>query len=257
MSSKEPDESKTGSSPETCAISEIRTQTKQELLKALADRWTPLEKAGYTLTYHIAGRLLRLFYWFFGRWKIVGMENVPKTGAVLLASNHVSLLDPPMVGGALYGFRRVRFMAKIELWTTKIGYFVMDRIMSFPVNRGAADIATIRRTLDWLSKGDAIAIFPEGERSEDGKLRKGQPGVAMLVTRSGAPVVPVAILGTYAMLPKGAKGLKFGHVVVAFGKPIHFEPKTPREEILKRILDEIAGLMTANGQPTESPYSQD
>ncbi len=229
-------------------------ETKQTKLKALADAWQPFEQAGHTPTYHIAGRLLRLFYWFFGRWKIVGMENVPKNGAVLLASNHVSLLDPPMVGGALYGFRRVRFMAKIELWTTKIGYFVMDRIMSFPVNRGAADIATIRRTLDWLKKGDAIAIFPEGERSEDGGLRQAQAGVAMLISKSGSPVIPVAILGTYDMLPKGAKGLKFGHVVVAFGKPIQFEPKTPREVILKRIMDEIAELMTANGQPTKSPY---
>jgi 1-acyl-sn-glycerol-3-phosphate acyltransferase len=138
--------------------------------------WKPFPKAGYTPLYYIAGSACRLFYWLYGRWRIVGLENVPRNGGVLLAGNHVSQLDPPMVGGALFGYRRVRFMAKVELWASPLSRYVMDRTMSFPVKRGTADRPTIRRTLEWLAQGDAIAIFPEGERSEDGTLRSSDTG---------------------------------------------------------------------------------
>lgn len=220
---------------------------------APAQEWQPFPRAGHTPVYYIAGTALRLFYSLYGRWTVIGRENVPRTGGVLLAGNHVSLLDPPMVGGALFGYRRVRFMAKIELWSNKIGGFIMDRIMSFPVKRGTADRATIRRTLEWLAQGDAIAIFPEGERSEDGKLQPAQPGVALLVQKSGVPVVPVAIIGTHKMFPKGQKRLKRVPLRIAFGKPIYFPPGAARETITSEIMARIAELLTENGQPTDPP----
>ena len=215
--------------------------------------WTPFPRAGYTPFYYVAGNALRLFYGLYGRWKIIGIENVPRAGGVLLACNHVSNLDPPMVGGALFGYRRVRFMAKIELWSTKIGRYVMDRIMSFPVKRGTADRPTIRRTLEWLARGDAIAIFPEGERSETGVLQPAQPGVALLIQKSGVPVIPVAIVGTYQMWPKGSKRLTRVPLTIAFGEPILFPPNSSREAITSAIMSAIADLLTANGQPTEAP----
>lgn len=215
--------------------------------------WKPFPRAGYTPVYYLGGSLLRLFYWLYGRWTIVGLENVPKSGGVLLAGNHVSNLDPPMVGGALFGYRRVRFMAKSELWSTKIGGFIMDRVMSYPVKRGTADRPTIRRTLEWLAQGDAIAIFPEGERSENGRLQPAQPGVALLVQKSGVPVIPVAIVGTFAMWPKGRKSLKRVPLTIAFGAPLHFPSDAPREAITSAIMIKIAELLTANGQPSESP----
>lgn len=221
--------------------------------RTVPEDWQPFPRAGYTPTYYIAGTLLRLFYWLYGRWTIIGLENVPRTGGVLLAGNHVSLLDPPMVGGALFGYRRVRFMAKIELWSTRIGHFVMDRIMSYPVKRGTADRPTIRRTLEWLAQGDAIAIFPEGERSEDGKLQPAQPGIALLVQKSGVPVIPVAIVGTYEMWPRGRKKLKRVPLKIAFGQPILFPQGATREQITSLLMERIAELLTANGQPTDPP----
>ena len=215
--------------------------------------WKPFPRAGYTPFYYVAGTALRLFYGIYGRWKIKGIENVPRKGGVLLAGNHVSNLDPPMVGGALFGYRRVRFMAKIELWSTWIGHYVMDRIMSFPVKRGTADRPTIRRTLEWLAQGDAIAIFPEGERSEDGRLQPAQPGVALLVQKSGVPVIPVAIVGTHKMWPKGQKKLKRVRLTIAFGEPIHFPPNSSRKTITTVIMTAIADLLSANGQPTDPP----
>jgi 1-acyl-sn-glycerol-3-phosphate acyltransferase len=220
------------------------------------EEWKPFPRAGHTPLYYVAGVALRLFYWLYGRWRISGLENVPKSGAILLAGNHASLLDPPMVGAALFGYRRVRFMAKIELWSKPIGRYVMDRTMSFPVKRGTADRATIRRTLEWLAKGDAIAIFPEGERSEDGKLRPAQAGVALLVQKSGAPVIPVAIIGTYEMFPKGRKKFKRVPLKIAFGKPIQFPPDAPRGTITSVLMEKIAELLTENGQPTSPPSSE-
>jgi 1-acyl-sn-glycerol-3-phosphate acyltransferase len=229
----------------------VQTQDKPE--RSVPEDWKPFPRAGHTPLYYVAGTALRLFYWLYGRWRIVGLENVPKTGAVLLAGNHVSLLDPPMVGAALFGYRRVRFMAKIELWSTSIGHYVMDRIMSFPVKRGTADRPTIRRTLEWLAQGDAIAIFPEGERSEDGMLQPAQPGIALLVQKSGVPVIPVAIVGTYEMWPKGRKSFKRVPLTIAFGKPILFPPDAPRETVTTVIMEKIAELLTENGQPTSPP----
>ena len=221
--------------------------------RGIPENWKPFPQAGYTPFYYVAGSALRVFYWLYGRWKVIGIENVPRTGGVLLAGNHVSLLDPPMVGGALFGYRRVRFMAKIELWSTPIGHYVMDRIMSFPVKRGTADRPTIRRTLEWLAQGDAIAIFPEGERSEDGKLQPAQPGIALLVQKSGVPVIPVAIVGTYEMWPKGRKKFKRVPLKIAFGKPIQFPQDASREAITSVLMEKIAELLTENGQPTDPP----
>ena len=210
--------------------------------------WQPYSRAGHTPLYYIAGVALRLFYGLYGRWTIIGLSNVPKTGGVLLAGNHASLLDPPMVGAALFGYRRLWFMAKIELWDTKIGRYVMDRIMGFPVRR-----PTIRRTLAWLALGDAIAIFPEGERSEDGALQPAQPGIALLVQKSAVPVIPVAIIGTFEMWPKGQRRLKRVPLTIAFGTPIQFPPDTTREAITSTIMQKIAELLTENGRPTEAP----
>jgi len=231
----------------------VTTESAPAAKHAPPEDWKPFPRAGHTPFYYVAGTALRLFYSLYGRWKIVGMEHVPKTGGVLLAGNHVSNLDPPMVGGALFGYRRVRFMAKIELWSTPIGHYAMDRIMSFPVRRGTADRPTIRRTLGWLAEGDAIAIFPEGERSEDGTLQPAQPGMALLVQKSGVPVIPVAIVGTYQMWPKGQKRLMRVPLTIAFGEPIHFAPDASRDEITNTIMGRIAALLTENGQPTAAP----
>ena len=233
----------------------MSTDASNEPKRPLPEEWKPFPRAGYTSFYYVAGTMLRLFYWLYGRWTIVGLENVPRTGGLLLAGNHSSLLDPPMVGGALFGYRRVRFMAKIELWSTKVGQFVMDRTMSFPVKRGTADRPTIRRTLEWLAKGDAIAVFPEGERSEDGKLQPAQPGIALLVQKSGVPVIPVAIIGTYAMWPKGRKTFKRVPLKIAFGTPLQFPPDATREDITTQLMERIADLLTENGQPASPPLA--
>jgi len=205
------------------------------------------------LTYHFVSCALRLGFRLYARLKVIGLENVPKTGGVLLASNHASNLDPLVGWAAFYGYRRLRGVAKVELWKPKPLAYVMDAFDSVPVRRNTADRAMMRRVLELLAEGHAVGIFPEGTRTYDGLLNPAQPGVALLAQRSGAPVIPVALLGTYEMLPRGRKKLKRVPVTLALGKPMTFPPGTSREAVAEAIMEAIAALMTANGYPMEPP----
>ncbi|HLV80120.1 MAG TPA: lysophospholipid acyltransferase family protein [Chthonomonadaceae bacterium] len=215
--------------------------------------WRPHPHAGHTFLYHLAGRALRLFFRLYGRWQVVGRENVPREGGVLLAANHASYLDPPILGASLYRVRRVWFLAKSELWQNPMLAFLLGHVLARPLQRHTADRATLKQALEWLAQGDAVAMFPEGERTRTGNLQPGQPGIALLAQKSGAPVVPVAILGTYAMLPAHRKSLQRAPLKVVFGAPMTFRPKAAREEVTAAIMQAIAALMTAHGQPTGPP----
>ena len=127
---------------------------------------------------------------------------------------------------------------------------------SISIRRGGVDRSMFKAVLDGLSRGDAIGLFPEGTRTYDGKLNPGLPGIGMLVQKSGVPVAPVAVMGTYEMLPRGQKRTKRARITIVFGAPIYFELNTPREQIAERIMEAIAALMTENGVPTHAPGSE-
>ena len=206
------------------------------------------------LCYHIVGLLLRLFFRLYGRWQVIGLtENIPRTGPILLCANHASNLDPLLGWAAFYGFRRLRGVAKIELWKQPAAAYIMNAHDSISVKRGGVDRSMFKAVLDGMLLGDAIGIFPEGTRTYDGKLNPGQPGIGMLVQKSGIPVAPVAVLGTYEMLPRGQKRMRRSRISIVFGAPISFEQNTSREQIAQRIMREIAALMTENGVPTDPP----
>ncbi len=198
--------------------------------------------------------ILPLFFRVYGRWQIIGRENLPKTGAVLFAANHSSNLDP-LVGWAAVGSTRTMWgIAKEELFRPGLPKFFMECLRSIPVKRGAADRAMFRAALEVLAQGETLGIFPEGTRTQDGKLNLAQPGFALIAQKSKAVVLPVAIIGTYAMLPRGAKKLRRVPLTVVFGTPI--SPETPRDQLGELVMMEIAALMTSQGHPTEAPSSQ-
>ncbi|HZT40914.1 MAG TPA: lysophospholipid acyltransferase family protein [Chthonomonadaceae bacterium] len=215
--------------------------------------WRPHPRAGHTFLYHLTGRVLRLFFRVYGRWQIVGLENVPREGGALLVANHASYLDPPLLGASLYRIRRVWFLAKSELWKNPALAALLAHMMARPIQRHSADRATLKQALEWLAKGEAVAMFPEGERTRTGHLQPAQPGIALLAQKSGAPVVPVALLGTYVMLPSHRKSLRHAPLKVVFGAPLTFSAKAERDEVTATIMQTIAALMTAHGQPTEPP----
>jgi 1-acyl-sn-glycerol-3-phosphate acyltransferase len=188
---------------------------------------------------------------FVGPLRVRGAENVPRTGATIIASLHVSELDPPAIGSATR--RRLRFMAKVELFKGFFGRLIAS-YGAFPVHRGEADTEAIRRSLDYLAHGEALLLFPEGTRGDGKRLGPIGRGAALLAKRSGAWVVPTAITGTQFMLPKGAKKIKRGRVMVAFGKPFRYSDcGDDREAFLSRLEAEILALAHSIGLELEAP----
>jgi 1-acyl-sn-glycerol-3-phosphate acyltransferase len=147
----------------------------------------------------IAGFLARLLF----RARVEGVAHLPRTGPFIVATNHCSNLDPPILGwatGHQIG-RVVHFMAKAEMRGWPIVGWVASQTGVYFVRRGEADRAAQRFSLDALAAGQPIALFVEGTRSRDGRLKVGRPGAALLAIRSGAPIVPVAIVGTQRIFP--------------------------------------------------------
>lgn len=199
------------------------------------------------------GILLRLFFRLYGRWRLIGVENVPKTGPVIFAANHASYLDPLVGWSAIWGTRKMIGVAKEELWKNRLVAYFMDSLDSIPVKRHSADRTMFRRCLEVLERGDTVGIFPEGTRTYDGKLNPAEPGMALLYVKTKAPIVPVALIGTFEMYPRKAKRLRRVSLRVVFGKPITFEANINRDLIGETVMREVANLFTQNGIPMEPP----
>jgi len=179
------------------------------------------------------------------RKQVVGLENVPRRGPLILASNHVNLLDPPLL--AVLMPRRIIYMGKVELWETPIIGPLYTLAGFIPVQRFGADLAALRKAEKVLRQNQVLGMFPEGTRSRKPGLSKGQPGTAIIALRSGAPIVPVAVTGTAGVaVPRSF--FRITRVGVVFGKPFEL-PKGRRlntelvEQCTERIMKEIALLL--------------
>lgn len=181
-----------------------------------------------------------------------GEENIPKTGGVIFAPNHASNLDPPAVACGT-NRRQLAFMAKEELFKGILGKLIAS-LGAFRVRRGDSDTEAIRKTLSLLEEGRAVLVFPEGTRGDGKQMGPINRGVAMLAKRSGAQVLPVGIIGTHIILPKGGKGLKRHRVVLAYGEPFTYEQtatgqteKENRDLFAKELEKRIVALCAAHG----------
>jgi len=141
-------------------------------------------------------------------------------------------------------------MARHDLWEVRWLAWLLPRLGAFPVNRDKPGSTAIRQALQALKEDKVLVIFPEGGRSDDGVLQRAEPGVALIVQKSGAPVIPTAVIGPEKMLPVGQRKLKRVPLKVVFGRPIFFTPDSSREEILGGIMRAIAALLTEHGIPT-------
>ena len=191
------------------------------------------------------GRLLRVLY----RTRVDGAENVPAGGAVI-AGNHVSYLDPMLLWTV--SPRPIHFMAKRELWDSKIVAWVLPRLWGFPVNRGEPDRTAITTATELLKAGELVGVFPEGGRAEEGdeELRQAHGGVAFIALRADVPIVPVAFVGTEKAWPKGATLPRLVRTSIRIGAPVMpsaILPEGGRKErvnaitavVMQRIADEL------------------
>lgn len=169
--------------------------------------------------YQFSTRILKLFLLIWHRLHIRGGDNIPDHGGVLLASNHASFLDPPVVAVA-YRARPIHFLARNTLWKSKLGSWWMDSVGCIPVSRGTGDMRALRLMIKALKEGKVVSMFPEGTRSEDGELQQAKGGVGFIIEKSGCVVVPAYIDGSYKAHPKGSKLIKPIKLTLTFGKPI-------------------------------------
>ncbi len=158
---------------------------------------------------------------FLFRLKSRGAENVPRTGPVLVVTNHSSVLDPPIMGAVTP--RPLSFMAKAELFRIPLFGRIIRALNARPVRRGVSDPPALRAALRVLEGGGVLLVFPEATRGPEGVLREGRPGAGMLALLSGAPVVAAYIMGAGRAWPKGRMLPRPARVRVHFGKPMQFE----------------------------------
>lgn len=164
------------------------------------------------MLYKFAICVVKFLLFFVIRIRREGVENIPKEGAVIIAYNHRSNLDP--VVGAITCPRQLSFMAKSELFKNKLFGGLIKRLGAFPVNRGKGDISAVKTALNIFKQNGAMLIFPEGGRIKDGKRKKAKSGVAVIARMGGVKVIPAHIKGDYKWMHK---------ITVVYGEPIDFE----------------------------------
>jgi 1-acyl-sn-glycerol-3-phosphate acyltransferase len=197
------------------------------------------------------GRILIHFLVFpFAWWKIRGKENLPEKGPLLIICNHLSIADPPIVAASIK--LRCVVMGKSELFEHRWSRFWIKNFGTFPVRRNSFDREALRQTENWINKGISVIMFPEGGRAKSGKLEKGLPGAALLASRLGVPVLPVAITETDNFEER--MGWMIFHrptVTVTIGKPFKLEnegklDRSRRNELIDGMMMKIAELLPEN-----------
>jgi 1-acyl-sn-glycerol-3-phosphate acyltransferase len=183
----------------------------------------------YNLIDIVAHPILRSGFGF----SVTGAEHVPRTGGVIVAVNHASNYDPVLVGIACP--RQLAFIAKIELFKNPVLRMLFRRLGAIPLHRGAADSGALRAAVETLNAGKPLLLFPEGTRSKTGELQKGRRGVGMLAVRSGTPILPAYLYGSFHMF----RNIFRRRVAVHFGRPIEIGPylslRIPVKELYRRL----------------------
>jgi 1-acyl-sn-glycerol-3-phosphate acyltransferase len=201
---------------------------------------------------YVVPSLLRRFFSF----RVSGIEHLPGRGPYIIAANHANYLDGVVLATAVP--RKIRFLVMPRVYrATPLHPYFHNHVGSIPVSLARPDPGAIRRALRVLEEGGVVGIFPEGPFSRHGKLVRGQPGVALVALRSGVPVVPAAISGTFhAMVARRFFVPRRVPLSVRFGKPLRFS--TPRQRVTQGlradvtgwIMEEIAALLAADGPPS-------
>lgn len=199
---------------------------------------------GWTILYVSTRILLRA--------KVVGGDRIPKEGAFIMVSNHVSFLDPVLVGTSIV--RGSYFLARDTLFNKPVSSWVLKRLHCIPVKRHGTDLSSLRQALRVLSEGKPLVIFPEGTRSRDGRLKKPKRGVGFLARKARVPVIPAFVKGSFEAMPRGLKTLKLKPVTVFIGEPVVFDGSEEGPDIdqtmSNTIMNRVAELEKTHADTT-------
>ncbi|HAX61922.1 MAG TPA: 1-acyl-sn-glycerol-3-phosphate acyltransferase [Elusimicrobia bacterium] len=185
------------------------------------------------MIYWLGWLISRIIFNTVYRRKIIGLENLPKSGSYILAANHKSYADPPLVGSCIK--KKIYYIAKKELFRVPVFGWLIKKANAFPVDRDTADAGALKNALKILQSGNILLVFPEGTRYKPGKIRKLKNGAAMLSIASNSPVVPVAIINS-------DKLSSFKKIKIKFGVPMRFESTENYDVITNKIMSEIEKL---------------
>ena len=203
-------------------------------------------------SYRCGWLFFRTVYATYFRWRVYGAENVPATGGVILAANHASFLDPPLVGSGLK--RDINYLARESLFRFPLVGAILGSWNSVPVDRDGGGAKGLKIILGRLLDGAGIILFPEGTRTLDGKLQPARAGIGLVVAKSNAPVVPVRVFGTFEAYGRNVKFPLPKRIAVKYGVPMRFEklraeakdcPKDRLKQIYQEIADEIMVAIAA------------
>lgn len=198
-----------------------------------------------SLTYRTAQILSFLYLKIFHRLEIYGLDNIPSTGSFILASNHLSFIDPPALGCRVD--RNLHYFARDSLFFGPLG-FLIRKLNSIPVNRDQLDLKTLKHTISVLKAGNPLLVFPEGTRSRDGNLSDAKKGIGLLIKKAKCDVLPVYIDGSFEILGKGKCFPRLGKKLkIYYGEIITYKSLAERgdlshQEISDFVLGEIGRL---------------
>lgn len=200
------------------------------------------------LSYRLGWSFFRVMFAVYFRWRVFNPERVPTTGGVILASNHASFLDPPLVGSGLP--RAINYLARESLFRFPGIGALLRSWNSVPVDRDGGGASGLREILNRLLAGGGIILFPEGTRTKDGELQPARSGIGLTVLKSDVPVIPVRTFGTFAAYGRNHKFPRPYRVAVKYGRPMRFETlraeaRTCPKPRLKEIYQEVADAIMA------------
>ncbi|MDR4463341.1 MAG: 1-acyl-sn-glycerol-3-phosphate acyltransferase [Nitrospira sp.] len=191
--------------------------------------------------------LVRVIGWLCFRYRVEG--QVPRSGGLLIAANHASYLDIPLLGCGLY--RRAWYLGRNDLFPIPVLNGILQALGWIPVRLGRLDREAFGKAINLIRAGKVVVIFPEGRRSLDGHLREPKAGIGVIVAQTGCPVVPAYLKGTFDVLPPGASWPRLRSVTVRFGAPIQFNvEKQPEraatkqfyQQVSRTVIEQIAAL---------------
>ncbi len=199
------------------------------------------------MLYYITRFFLRITCKILFRWEIYGLENIPPSCGAVLAANHASFLDPPLIGIPLK--RPVYLLARNTLFHPRPWGWYLKKIHAVPIDRGHLSPGSLKRILGLLKDGEIVVVFPEGTRGTGEELGKGRPGLGLIVAKSGVPVIPGYISGAGRVWPKGARFLRPKKIKIIYGPPLDLADraggppeKSDFQAISDRVMEEIAAL---------------
>lgn len=181
------------------------------------------------------------------RFRVLHKERMIESGGALLAMNHQSFLDPPLAG--ICCKREIYFLARKTLLDWPVLGPILPKLNVVPVNQDRADMSALKTVIKLVRAGNCTIIFPEGGRTEDGRLQPAQPGLGLIIAKTLVPVVPMRIFGAYEAYPMGAKFPKPRRITIVVGEPVIFtgadligEGRELYQRLSERVMERIAAI---------------